>query len=326
MKTPILLTGMHRSGGSWVAKMIEGGGGVVHVNEPFNRRHPPGLTPGILHVPPPLAYQHVGEHNEAAHLDGFRNMLELRYDLVAELRTNHGVYDLAKAAKYLTAFTYGRARGMRTLIDDPYQVFAAEWLADRLDCRVVMLVRHPAGIVSSLKRIGPGWADNLPDIAAQPELIGRYLREYMDDIVRAAHEPLEPIGHGALLWLLIHSAIAQQLDRHPEFILVRYEDMAMDPENGFRELYEQLDLPWTDRAEKTVREGSMAGPAARNNPWGRVGLGRTAFQPMDSKANAWAWRRRLSPDEAATVIDATRPVAERFYRADELALDREQVA
>ena len=70
----------------------------------------------------------------------------------------------------------------------------------------------------------------------------------------------------------------------------------------------------------------MAGPAARNNPWGRVGLGRTAFQPMDSKANAWAWRRRLSPDEAATVIDATRPVAERFYRADELALDREQVA
>jgi len=326
MKTPILLTGMHRSGGSWVAKMIEGGGGVVHVNEPFNRRHPPGLTPGILHVPPPLAYQHVGEHNEAEHLDGFRNMLELRYDLVAELRTNHGVYDLAKAAKYLTAFTYGRARGMRTLIDDPYQVFAAEWLADRLDCRVVLLVRHPAGIVSSLKRIGPGWADNLPDIAAQPELIGRYLREYIDDIVRAAHEPLEPVGHGALLWLLIHSAIAQQLDRHPEFVLVRYEDLAMDPENGFRELYAQLDLPWTDRAEKTVREGSMAGPAARNNPWGRVGLGRTAYQPMDSKANAWAWRQRLAPDEAAAVIETTRPVAERFYSADELALDREHAA
>jgi hypothetical protein len=326
MKTPILLTGMHRSGGSWVAKMIEGGGGVVHVNEPFNRRHPPGLTPGILHVPPPLAYQHVGAHNEAEHLDGFRNMLELRYDLVAELRTNHSVYDLAKAAKYLTAFTYGRARGMRTLIDDPYMVFAAEWLADRLDCRVVMLVRHPAGIVSSLKRIGAGWADNLPDIAAQPELIGRYLRQYIDDIVRAAHEPLNPIEHGSLLWLLIHSAIAQQLDRHPEFILVRYEDLAMDPENGFRELYGQLDLPWTARAEKTVREGSMAGPAARNNPWGRVGLGRTAFQPMDSKANAWAWRRRLPENEAAAIVDATRPVAARFYSGDELVVDRADVA
>jgi len=81
MSSPILITGMHRSGGSWVAKMIEGGGGVVHVNEPFNRRHPPGLTPGILRVPPPRAYQHVGPHNEAEHLPGFRDMLELRYDL-----------------------------------------------------------------------------------------------------------------------------------------------------------------------------------------------------------------------------------------------------
>jgi hypothetical protein len=326
MKPPILLTGMHRSGGSWVAKMIEGGGGVVHVNEPFNRRHPPGLTPGILHVPPPLAYQHVGPHNEAEHLDGFRNMCNLRYDLLAELRTNHGLYDLAKTAKYLTAFTYGRARGMRTLIDDPYMVFAAEWLADRLDCRVVMLVRHPAGIVSSLKRIGPGWADNLPDIAAQPELVARYLRAHAEDLLRAASEPLDPVGHGALLWLLIHSAIAQQIERHPEFVLVRYEDLATDPEAGFRDLYERLDLPYTARAENTVREGSMAGPAARNNPWGRVGLGRTAYQPMDSKANAWAWRDRLSPGEAEGIIAATRSVAERFYRADELAVARESAA
>jgi hypothetical protein len=326
MKPPILLTGMHRSGGSWVAKMIEGGGGVVHVNEPFNRRHPPGLTPGILHVPPPLAYQHVGPHNEDEHLDGFRNMCDLRYDLLAELRTNRGLYDLAKTAKYLTAFTYGRARGMRTLIDDPYMVFAAEWLADRLDCRVVMLVRHPAGIVSSLRRIGPGWADNLPDIAAQPELVGRYLRAHAEDLVRAASEPLDPIGHGALLWLLIHSAIAQQIDRHPEFVLVRYEDLARDPEAGFRDLYERLDLPYTARAEKTVREGSMAGPAARNNPWGRVGLGRTAYQPMDSKANAWAWRDRLSRGEAERVIAATRAVAELFYRPDELAIARESAA
>ena len=58
-----------------------------------------------------------------------------------------------------------------------YNFYREQWLADRLDCRVVMLVRHPAGIVSSLKRIGAGWADNLPDIAAQPELIGRYLRK-----------------------------------------------------------------------------------------------------------------------------------------------------
>jgi Sulfotransferase family len=326
MSSPILITGMHRSGGSWVAKMIEGGGGVVHVNEPFNRRHPPGLTPGILRVPPPRAYQHVGPHNEAEHLPGFRDMLELRYDLAAELRTNHGVYDLAKAAKYLAAFTLGRARGLTPLIDDPYMVFAAEWLAERLDCRVVMLVRHPAGIVSSLKRIGNGWADNLPDIASQPELVRRYLSSHAAALQRAADQPLDPIAHGALLWLLIHSSIAQQVARHPEFIVVRYEDMASDPLPQFRSLYERLDLPFDDDAEKAIRAGSMAGSASRRSAWGRVGMARTAFQPMESKANAWAWRDRLSTQEIADVIRTTRQVASQFYSSEELAVRLEPAA
>jgi Sulfotransferase family len=326
MSTPILLTGMHRSGGSWVAKMIEGGGGVVHVNEPFNRRHPPGLTPGILRVPPPRAYQHVGPHNEAEHLAGFRDMLDLRYGLAAELRANHGVYDLVKAAKYQAAFVLGRARGLRPLIDDPYMVFAAEWLAERLDCRVVMLVRHPAGIVSSLKRIGDGWADNLPDIASQPELVRRYLSSYATELERAAGQPLDPVAHGALLWLLIHSAIAQQVARHPEFIVVRYEDLAGDPLPQFRDLYGRLGLDFNARAEKAVRAGSMAGDASRRSAWGRVGMARTAYQPMESKANAWAWRERLTTREITDVIGVTRPVASQFYSPDELAVRLEPAA
>ena len=182
MGRPILITGMARSGGSWVSRMVAGGGDVVHINEPFNRRHPPGLTPGILRVPPPRAYQYVGSHNETEYVAGFRDMLRLRYNLVAELRTNRGIYDLAKMAKYAAAFSHGRVRGMRPLIDDPYMVFAAEWMAERLDCQVVMLVRHPAGIVSSLARIGTGWADNLPDIAGQPELVRDYLAPYAEEL------------------------------------------------------------------------------------------------------------------------------------------------
>jgi hypothetical protein len=55
-------------------------------------------------------------------------------------------------------------------------------------------------------------------------------------------------------------------------------------------------------------------------------MAKTAYQPMESSANAWAWRDRLSPAEAAAVIRTTRPVAERFYGPDELALDREHAA
>jgi hypothetical protein len=316
---PILITGMARSGGSWVSRMVAGGGDVVHINEPFNRRHPPGLTPGILHVPPPRAYQYVGQHNEDEYVAGFRDMLRLRYNLVAELRANRGIYDLAKMAKYATAFSHGRVRGMRPLIDDPYMVFAAEWMAERLDCQVVMLVRHPAGIVSSLARIGTGWSDNLPDIASQPELVRDYLAPYADELQRAAGEPLDPIAHGALLWRVIHAGIAHQVARNPRFVVVRYEDLASDPLNEFRALYDRLDgVTFNRSAEAAVRSGCLAGPAQRNVPWGRVGLGRTAFQPMQSQTNAWAWRDRLSDAHIAQVIEATRDVAERFYTPSEL--------
>ena len=269
---PILITGMHRSGGSWVAKMIEGGGGVVHVNEPFNRRHPPGLTPGILRVPPPRAYQYVGPHNEADHLPGFRDMLRLRYGLAAELRTNRGIYDLAKAAKYLAAFTYGRVRGMRPLIDDPYMVFAAEWLAERLDCQVVMLVRHPAGIVSSLTRIGTGWSDNLPDIASQPELVRDYLSPYADDLERAAREPLDPIAHGALLWRVIHAAIAHQVDA-PSASSSSSATRISPPIRWPASAISTTSSTARSTARREGRPQRAAWPARRTrNPWGRVGM------------------------------------------------------
>ena len=320
MGRPILITGMARSGGSWVSRMVAGSGEVVHINEPFNRRHPPGLTPGILRVPAPRAYQYVGAHNESEHLAGFRDMLRLRYNVVAELRANRGLYDLAKMAKYATAFSHGRARGLRPLIDDPYMVFAAEWMAERLDCQVVMLVRHPAGIVSSLARIGTGWSDNIPDIAAQPELVRDLLAPYAEELERAAREPLDPIAHGALLWRVIHAGIQRQVERNPRFVVVRYEDLATEPLDGFRALYGRLEgLSFNDAAEDAVRSGCLAGPAQRQVPWGRVGLGRTAFQPMQSQANAWAWRDRLSAEHVAEVIERTRDVAEGFYSPAELA-------
>jgi hypothetical protein len=161
---------------------------------------------------------------------------------VDELSSNHGLYDLAKMAKYATMFAYGRARRLPALIDDPYLVFAAAWLAATVDCQVVLLVRHPAGVVSSLARIGTGWSDSLPDIAAQPELIEAYFPDQADELQKAAREPLDVVRHGALLWRLIHHAISKQLDENPAFILVRYEGSRGRPADR---LLAALPAAWT---------------------------------------------------------------------------------
>jgi hypothetical protein len=316
---PILATGMARCGGSWMARMVVAGGGCVHINEPLNRRHPPGLSPGILNVPAPPAYPYIDAEDEAEYLPGFDEMFRLRYGVGAELRANRSPYDLAKMAKYAVAFGVGRVRGARPVVDDPYASFAAEWLADHFDCRVVFLVRHPAGIVSSMLRTGVGWRDNLPGIAAQPRLIRAYLSEFSDDIGRIVEAPFDRIEHACLLYRLVYSAIAQQAERLPNATIVRYEDLASDPLAGFKCLYRWLGLPFTPQARAAISKGSLAESPVRHAPWGRVGLSRTAFHPMDSRANAWAWRTRLSDAQIAAILNRTIDVASAFYTQDELA-------
>jgi len=298
--------------------MLAASRAVVHVNEPFNRRHPPGGSPGILRVPRPLAYQYIGAHNEHLFLPGFADLLALRYHVLAELGRNRGAYDLAKAAKCLGQFATGRVAKRVPVIDDPYLVFNAEWLQRRFDCQVVFVVRHPAGVVSSLKRIGTGWSDSLPAIAAQPELVHRYFPNRESELDTLLTAEFDPISHGALLWTLIHAAILEQLASSPNSIVVRYEDLATHPLTAFRDLYDRLDLPFTERTFRIVQAATRATRNAREAPWGRVGLSRTAYQPMDSNANAWAWRTRLPQSEIDHIVAQTSATARHFYRPHEL--------
>jgi hypothetical protein len=50
---------------------------------------------------------------------------------------------------------------------------AAEWLADRLGCRVVVIVSDPAAMVASWKRLG--WTTDLGELLHQPALMRDWL-------------------------------------------------------------------------------------------------------------------------------------------------------
>jgi len=47
-RAPIVVTGMARSGTSWVGKLLQASGELTYVNEPLNPDHPPGRSPGVL--------------------------------------------------------------------------------------------------------------------------------------------------------------------------------------------------------------------------------------------------------------------------------------
>src|SRR5690606_37762519 len=120
MNGPVLVTGLPRSGTSWVGKMLAAGGGLVYVNEPLNPQRPPGRSPGVLDATVTHRFQYICRDNEHEWLRAFTDTVALRYRFRAELRRNRAPSDLARMIKYGSAFTVGRLTGRRALLDDPF--------------------------------------------------------------------------------------------------------------------------------------------------------------------------------------------------------------
>lgn len=305
---PVLVTGLPRSGTSWVGKMLEASGQLVYVNEPMNPAHPPGRSPGVLDADVAHYFHYICADNEEPWRRAFTDTLRLRYRPLRELGRNHRPYDLARAAKYGMSFSHGRLAGRRALLDDPYALFATPWLVDRMGVRAVVLVRDPAALVGSWRRLG--WRMDTAELLNQPLLMRDHLEPFRDALDRAKG------GEGSVaaistLWNATTSAVLSFAEHRPSIAVRRYEDLSQRPGERFAELYRWLGLPWTDRARSIVA-GAVSGgdPAPAGFRWSlRGGLSRTAFRPMDAGRSLLSYRDRLTEQQIDTVRRVTASVA-----------------
>jgi len=226
MPVPIVVTGMARCGTSWVGKLLQASGELTYINESLNPDHPPGRSPGVLSASVERHYQYISEHNGDGWLAAFDDTLYLRYHVGAELRRNRSPYDLARMAKYATSFLAGRLLGRRALLDDPNALLASEWLANRLGCRVVVIVRDPVAMVASWKRLG--WTTDLGELLHQPTLMRDWLEPFRRELETVAASG-DVIDRVALLWRLLYLVAAEYERRCPAIHVVRYEDLAAEP-------------------------------------------------------------------------------------------------
>jgi hypothetical protein len=306
---PVLVTGMPRTATSWVGKMLEASGVLVYVNEPLNPQHPPGRSPGVLRAEVEHAFQYISEDNEHLWLPAFRDTVRLRFHPLAELRRNHRPYDVARTVKYTAGFALGRLRGRRALLDDPYAVFAAPWLARRVGCRVVVTVRDPVATVSSWRRLG--WRPRLGELLAQPALVRDRLDRFVPDLEAARAADGDGVGQASLLWRVIYGTVAGYRDEIADLEVVRHEDLSADPVPAFRGLYGRLGLPFGPEAERAILAATSAGSGGGAMRWSLAGgrVSKTAARRLDSQANLGVWRERLTDREAARIRELTADVA-----------------
>jgi len=307
----LLVTGLPRSGTSWVGKMLEASGEVVYVNEPMNPQHPPGQSPGVLDARVTRRFQYVSTDDDAEWRRAFGLTLGLRYQFAAEVRRNRSAYDLARLAKYGTSFTVGRVRGRRALLDDPFAVLSTGWLVQEMGCQAVVLVRDPVSFVGSWKSLG--WTIHFHELLEQPALVRDHLGPYVERMQRAVGSE-DWLARVCLLWEATYDVVDRAFRDLPGVSLVAYEDLVRDPMAGFADLYRGFGLTWSDQAAARIREATTerSGAEQGSHRWSlRGGLSRTAYRPMGSATALSTYRNRLSPEEVDRVRELTAEVAGR---------------
>ena len=193
----------------------------------------------------------------------------------------------------------------KPLVKDPTAIFSAGTLAELFQMDVVVLIRHPAAVVNSYKALS--WKVPFLHFLHQPELMERHLSGFRPEIEGFVKNEYDVVDQVALLWKLIHHMIIKYRETQPNWLFVRYEDLASNPIEGFRSMFDQLRLPFTARNGRIVQ--------AHNSQH----LLRESTDPyalrQRSDAAISKWQKNLTAAEICRIRERVESVSSIFYAA-----------
>ena len=300
---PILVTGAHRSGTTWVGKMLSASGETGYISEPLNKLH----RRGVMNAPVPFWYLYITKENQEIYRTALAKTINFEYQTWQEIGSIRSLEDAGRMLRDYNIFRKGKKQHLRPLLKDPFAVFSAAWFAKTWNSQVVITVRHPAAFTSSLKRLG--WQFDFDDLLNQPQLMQDWLHPFAQEIQAQTKSKTDIIDQSILLWRLIYFVVAQYKEKYPEFTIIRHEDISINPIESFRSLYRLLNLSFTQSAQKAIE-------AATNSQNPVEASQKDIYTThLNSQASLKNWKHRLSPDEIDRIREGTRDIASYFYTA-----------
>jgi len=275
---PILVTGMYRSGTTWVGAMLAPAG-LWSLHEPFNPNQ--GLWDAEL------AY---------ARSDRPRPRIDA---LVGDLlRGRHRrVLRLPSAGRWFTPLRVLPHAPRRVLVKDPSAALLTEYLVRRHGARALVVWRHPAAVVSSFLRLGWPTHRLVARLLADAELMEDWLGPHAATLETALARA--DARTGAVLYGAVAATLLGFQRRNPHSISrLAFEDLCADPGTAFRALFAALDLPY-DASVAREHARLTSGARGAERPHGVVRASATLPD---------RWRAELPPADR----DAVREVWEGF--------------
>ena len=302
-RKPILVTGTHRSGSTWVGKMISFSPDVGYIHEPFNPNH----RRGVLDIRWDYWFKSVRPEETEKYLPAFEKMLTFQYDLMKDLlRTesfnpkyiHYRLQDKKRFAQY-------RKDNVRPLIKDPLAFFSTEWLAKTFDMDVIITIRHPAAFASSLVRLE--WDIDFREFLKQPHLMDSDLQPYKDQIFDFTNNHYSRIEQACLYWNIVYSIVLRWMKNHDNWLFVTHESLSADYLNGFRQIYKYLNLEYSEDVARKI--DLYCNADNKDFEVKKV----TEKHKLNSAKNIKSWKKRLSDDQVKIIRETTCEIADQFY-------------
>lgn len=273
--SPVLVTGMPRSGTTWLAReLARAPGAALAGREPMNPKGRQYALGGTLHgwarLDPPTTRQ--------------RRALRTAYRGVNPL-----VYSRYGHRQWRAPLPTSRL-----VVKDPFAMLSTRAVADVTGARVVLVFRHPAAGLASYRRMG--WR---PDIAELQDLVaGSGLR---DDVRSRLATTLtgphrDDVDEMAAFWGVLHAIALDDLAAVPGSLVVAHEDVAAADDGVRRALFTALGM----RVPPREASRGDAGPKPADP---------TRLHNLDRRPEvaASSWRAQVSPDEVARIESVTDP-------------------
>jgi hypothetical protein len=281
---PILITGSHRSGSTWLASMLALSEDTLIAHEPFNIEPWAFALDGLARY----WFTYAPALPQDAALEAFGRVLE---------RRTRKIFLKSQPQHWFPPLRRGRL-----IVKDPIAALSCDWLAKNFDLEVIVLVRHPAAFAASLKRLG--WKHPFDHFLKQEMLMRTHLERHRAEI---ENQPEDIVEQAGLIWKCLYEVLFSYLESNPNWLAVKHEVLSGNPVAELRTLYEILGLKWTPVVEERVVRHTRSGNPV-NVPKGAVHQLR-----RDSAANIWRWQEILTEKEKSRIYEITYPVSGPHY-------------
>jgi hypothetical protein len=219
-------------------------------------------------------------------------LMKLPRGLVDRMRTKKDVPS-ALALKKCVQKTRRFFSARRVVFKDPIAFFSASWLAETYDANVVLMLRHPGGVISSYLALD--WKAETPEVIEQ--IMPSTRARLTDEIAHWQAHPDDRIGELILQWKIFTVETMTLAAANPDWHVVSHEYLCDHPEEVFSTLFEAFGLDFSDQVQNKIQASTGAGNIVDPKKHTQHNLNRQSKTLKDS------WKKRL---DAATIDRITK--------------------